>query len=71
MSSFASNKIRTAFHESPDITIPSVSQLQYLDVCIKETLRLHTPTPGALPRIVTSPGGVIAGSWVPVTCEST
>ncbi|KAK4621200.1 Cytochrome P450 monooxygenase [Fulvia fulva] len=38
-----------------------VEKLPLLNAVISETLRLHTPAPGALPRIV-PPGGAIMGS---------
>ncbi|RDW67495.1 uncharacterized protein DSM5745_09361 [Aspergillus mulundensis] len=58
-------EVRSAFDKPSDITFTSVSKLPYLDACVKESLRLHPPTPGALPRAVPESGAVIAGRWVP------
>ncbi|KAL4962489.1 cytochrome P450 [Aspergillus stella-maris] len=58
-------EVRGAFDDSSSITFTSVSKLPYLAACIKESLRLHPPAPGALPRAAPDCGAMIAGRWVP------
>ncbi|GIJ98273.1 hypothetical protein Aspvir_000389 [Aspergillus viridinutans] len=48
-------------HIKDESNISHVSQLPYLNAVIKETLRLYTPFPGNLPRVV-PPEGVRIGS---------
>ncbi|KAM3065584.1 hypothetical protein ACMFMF_010806 [Clarireedia jacksonii] len=38
-----------------DFDLKSIEQLPYLSACVKEALRLATPVPGRLPRIVPQP----------------
>ena len=42
-----------------------MAQLPYLNAVIEETLRLYSPVPVALTRIVPSEGAPISGHWVP------
>lgn len=58
-------EIRETFSSEEEITIQSVSQLEYLTACIRESLRKFPPIPEGLPRIVPSEGEVIAGQWIP------
>ncbi|GJP93046.1 cytochrome P450 [Aspergillus niger] len=58
------NDIRTAFHDKSQVSLESVSNLAYLDACIKEALRLYPPVPGALHRATPAGGARIAGRWV-------
>ncbi|MCJ1419997.1 hypothetical protein MMC32_006353 [Xylographa parallela] len=58
-------EVRATFEHESDITIQSVSHLEYLDACIQEALRLYPPVPEGLPRIVPPEGDTICGQWVP------
>lgn len=58
-------EIRDAFPEEEKITIQSVSRLEYLTACIRESLRKFPPIPEGLPRIVPAGGEVIAGQRIP------
>ncbi|KAK1985684.1 trichothecene C-15 hydroxylase [Colletotrichum cereale] len=58
-------EIRTAIQESSDITVPNVSKLPYLDACIMESLRQHTPFSVAIPRIVPEGGATVDGYFLP------
>ncbi|KAL4901235.1 cytochrome P450 [Aspergillus multicolor] len=59
------DEIRSAFKQTSDIAFTSITKLLYLDACIKESMRLHPPAPGALPRAVPRQGAMITGRWVP------
>lgn len=59
-------EIRNAdFQDESDIKVASTQSLPYLDAVINESLRLHHPTPGSLPRIVPKGGMSIDGKFVP------
>ncbi|GLA68633.1 hypothetical protein AtubIFM55763_005374 [Aspergillus tubingensis] len=58
------NEIRTAFHDKSQVSLESVSNLAYLDACIKEALRIFPPIPGAMHRVTPASGALIAGRWV-------
>ncbi|KAI4154345.1 MAG: hypothetical protein LQ340_001724 [Diploschistes diacapsis] len=58
-------EIRNNFREERDITMASTSSLPYLEAVLKETLRIHHPTPIALPRVIPPEGRVIHGQMVP------
>ncbi|KAH8696970.1 cytochrome P450 [Phaeosphaeriaceae sp. PMI808] len=59
------NEIRGAFSSMDDMTIAKLSQLEYLQACIEEGLRLYPPISVGLPRIVPNHGAKICGRWVP------
>ncbi|MCJ1433072.1 hypothetical protein MMC27_002431 [Xylographa pallens] len=58
-------EVRATFEHESDVTIQTVSHLEYLDACIQEALRLYPPVPEGLPRIVPPEGDTICGQWVP------
>ncbi|KAK0724599.1 putative cytochrome P450 monooxygenase [Lasiosphaeris hirsuta] len=60
-------EIRSAFSSEEEITLTSVSKLEYTMACINEGLRCYPPVPIGMPRIVPKGrGGVkIAGKFVP------
>jgi len=47
-----SNEIRSGFKEQSQITVQSTQGLLYLEAVLKESLRLHHPSPVSLPRVV-------------------
>ncbi|KAF2464018.1 cytochrome P450 monooxygenase-like protein [Lindgomyces ingoldianus] len=53
------------FHDESDIKVATTQPLPYLNAVISETLRLHHPTPGNLPRVAPKGGMMIAGRFVP------
>jgi cytochrome P450 len=55
----------SSFADISQIKVASTQSLPYLNAVISETLRLHHPTPGSLPRIVPDEGISIDGSFVP------
>ncbi|PSR94493.1 cytochrome P450 [Coniella lustricola] len=62
-------EVRGAFREDAMIGFDSTTNLEYLNACVYESLRLHQDTVDGLPRI--SPGAVVDGVYVPqgVTCQ--
>ena len=60
-------EVRSAFKTSADISLQGVlSRLPYLEACVQETLRIHTPIANGFPRFVAdSEGATISGNWVP------
>lgn len=55
-------EIRGAFVSEAEITITATARLAYLNMCIKETMRLHPPAPELAGR--RSPGDFVGGYWV-------
>lgn len=47
------------------IAFSAVRELPYLQACIKEALRIHTPIPMTLPRLTPKGGIEIGGRWFP------
>ncbi|XP_006353350.1 (S)-N-methylcoclaurine 3'-hydroxylase-like protein [Solanum tuberosum] len=43
-------ELTSKFRENDIITESNISELPYLAACVKETLRLHSPTPFLIPR---------------------
>ncbi|KAL8837304.1 MAG: hypothetical protein Q9170_002561 [Blastenia crenularia] len=58
-------EIRSAFLAEEEITIQSISHLEYLTACIREALRKFPPIPEGLPRIVPENGEWVSGEWIP------
>ncbi|KAL0942970.1 averantin oxidoreductase [Colletotrichum truncatum] len=58
-------EIRSLFSSEEDMTMKALGQLRYVDACIKEGQRMHTPVPFPLPRRVPPGGATIAGRFVP------
>lgn len=55
----------TGFKTEADIVVNSTQSLVYLNAVINETLRLHHPTPGSMPRITPDEGIMIDGRLIP------
>ena len=62
----ALQEIRTgSYKDEGALTVASTKNLTYLQAVVQETLRLHHPTPGSLPRVAPAGGIEVAGNWVP------
>ncbi|ROV96091.1 hypothetical protein VSDG_05050 [Cytospora chrysosperma] len=58
-------EVRGHFQDEAGITVASTTSLPYLNAVINETLRLHHPTPGSMPRITPKEGMLIGGQFIP------
>lgn len=58
-------EVRSRFETQEDITVAATASLPYLNAVISETLRLHHPTPGSMPRITPQDGITVDGRFVP------
>jgi cytochrome P450 len=58
-------EIKAAFSTLNDMTMTKLSQLDYLQACIDEGLRLYPPVPTGLPRITPLGGAMVCNRWVP------
>jgi hypothetical protein len=58
-------EIRSAFKTPADINLQACSELQYLNACLEETLRIYPPIKIGFPRITPAQGTVIDGQFVP------
>lgn len=58
-------EVRDAFGSSDELTMEALLRLQYLNVCIDETLRRYPPIAAGVDRIVPESGAPIAGEFVP------
>ncbi|KAL2071170.1 hypothetical protein VTL71DRAFT_12405 [Oculimacula yallundae] len=59
------DEVRTSFEGDQDITMEKVFGLEYLNVCIDETLRIYPPIAAGVERVVPKGGAPIAGHIVP------
>ena len=58
------NEIRSLESEE-ELSIKKVASLPYLNCCISEGLRIHSPFPNAVPRLVPKGGHWVAGTFLP------
>lgn len=58
-------EIRQSFDSEEDITSERLARLPYLAAVMKESLRIHSPSPSSLGRFVPEDGAVIDGHFVP------
>jgi cytochrome P450 len=65
VSSKLTTEIRNEFHSLDDITLQRCMKLSYLQACIEEGLRMHSPIKMGLPRVTPPEGMAIAGKFVP------
>ncbi|KAL1613678.1 hypothetical protein SLS54_010375 [Diplodia seriata] len=59
------DEMRQAFAKEADISVASTAGLPYLQAVLDETLRIHHPTPIALPRLIPPAGLQVDGQWIP------
>lgn len=58
-------EIRGRFTDADEITFERLTELKYMNACLKEALRVYPPVPIGSPRIVPSGGQHILGSYIP------
>jgi cytochrome P450 len=63
-------ELRGTFKTREDITMASLVHLKYLNACIEEGLRMHTPVPVGLPRVTPADGTAICGQWIPANAST-
>ncbi|KAH6967569.1 cytochrome P450 [Ilyonectria sp. MPI-CAGE-AT-0026] len=61
-------EIRGSFTQVDDLTFERLSDLKYMNACLKEALRIYPPVPIGSPRVVLPGGQQILGKWIP--CET-
>jgi len=59
------SEIRGAFKNFEDITMTKLGQLEYLQACIDEGLRMYPPLPTGAQRVKPAGGAMVCGRWVP------
>ncbi|KAL1870738.1 hypothetical protein Daus18300_005058 [Diaporthe australafricana] len=58
-------EVRATYHSDEEITLMSVSKLEYMLACLNEALRLYPPVSIGLPRTLNKGGDQIAGHYLP------
>lgn len=58
-------EIRSAFKSYDEINATSTAPLKYMEAVCKEAMRLYTPLPLGLPRVVPPGGDTVNGDWLP------
>ncbi|KAI8626355.1 benzoate 4-monooxygenase cytochrome P450 [Xylariaceae sp. FL1651] len=58
-------EIRDGFQRYEDINNLSTASLQYLRICLLESMRIYPPVPMSLPRIVPDGGDTVDGIFLP------
>ncbi|KAF6826624.1 averantin oxidoreductase [Colletotrichum plurivorum] len=59
------HEVRSHFSSEEEMTMKALGHLRYVDACVKEGQRMHTPVPFPLPRRVPPGGATVAGRFVP------
>jgi cytochrome P450 len=59
------SEVRGAFKNFEDMTTTKLSQLEYLQACIDEGLRMYPPLPTGAQRVKPAGGAMVCGRWVP------
>ncbi|KAJ4374948.1 hypothetical protein N0V83_002027 [Neocucurbitaria cava] len=57
-------EVRSAFSSFDDMTMTKLSQLEFLNACLEEGLRLYPPLAVGLPRTTPKGGAKVCGHWV-------
>jgi cytochrome P450 len=57
--------IRESFISTQDITYTKLQNMDYLNACIKEAVRLYPPIASGLPRFVPEGGAAVSGEFLP------
>ncbi|KAK7717687.1 hypothetical protein SLS64_003182 [Diaporthe eres] len=60
-----SREICQRFQSEDEITLDALRELDYLNACLNEGLRLCVPVPWMLPRLVPQGGATVCGKWLP------
>ncbi|KAL1984736.1 hypothetical protein VTN96DRAFT_8769 [Rasamsonia emersonii] len=58
-------EIRGAFASDEEITFAKLLQLEYLQACLEEGLRMYPPVPVGLPRVTPPEGMLVCGEMIP------
>jgi cytochrome P450 len=58
-------EVRDAFQKASDINLSAIAEMLYLNAILAETMRIYSPIPAMLPRIVPNGGAFINGQYVP------
>ncbi len=59
------DEIRSAFKSYKEIDATSTAPLKYMEAVCKEAMRMYTPLPLGLPRVVPEGGDTVDGEWLP------
>ncbi|KAI0411817.1 cytochrome P450 [Xylaria grammica] len=59
------DEIRGRFKSDKEITLEALGQLDYLNTCLREGLRVYPSVPSAIPREIPQGGNVVVGKWLP------
>ncbi|ETS80734.1 hypothetical protein PFICI_08263 [Pestalotiopsis fici W106-1] len=59
------DEIRSRFKDYQDMTFEALAQLEYLNACIREGLRIYPSIPTGIPRVVADGGNIILGKYIP------
>lgn len=59
------DEIRSAFKSYKDIDATSTAPLKYMEAVCREAMRMYTPLPLGLPRVVPEGGDTVDGEWLP------
>ena len=60
-----SREVRGTFKTEAEINLTSLGQLPYLSAVIEEGLRIISPVPLGMPRVVPKGGDSVCGEWLP------
>jgi cytochrome P450 len=58
-------EIRTKFNSEAEISLKTTRELEYLNCCLREALRMCNPVPAGLSRVVPPKGDTVCGIWLP------
>ncbi|KAI1750503.1 cytochrome P450 [Xylaria castorea] len=59
------DEIRRRFKSNEEMTFEALGQLEYLNACLREGLRVYPSIPTAIPREIAEGGNVVMGKWLP------